>query len=93
MTPKLWTFAILGILAALAAIAGIVWDVRQVLTDGTTFSMWSYATQRTPIPFLLGLLVGFVIGGVAGHLYWPIHTPTDPVPTLPPEAPLRENPE
>jgi len=75
MTALAWLAAAFGTLFAALILLAIVYDVWAVLSGRTTISAWTLRVSREyPIlPFAVGLVLGLIVGALAGHL-WLVQT-------------------
>ncbi len=70
MRPFHWALAAVGGLIVLLFAGLIAYDVYAMYSDWPTLSKLGSQLRGMGI-FALGLSLGFVVGSIAGHLWWP----------------------
>ena len=71
MTPFHWVLAWFAVSFLISLLGMVVYDVLMVLWDRPTFSRMGSGLPRVLV-FAIGVAAGFILGAIAGHLWWPI---------------------
>lgn len=76
MTPFHWVLAWFATSVLISLLGMVVYDVLAMLWDKPTFSRMGSRLPKLWV-FIIGLAVGFILGVIVGHLWWPIMGSSD----------------